>query len=231
MVSNEQTIGGLMKIGPRTIFITGQSGCGKKTITEKLVAHWAKTEPNRKVVVSETGEHFRNMTKTAPLWLREDIEATQVAGKFQPHHHAVRLTVNALYDLVQTNDEHIIIDGSPRSEKEAIGIFAYLWEVYGRRPIVLYPKTSDDTCRKRMLVRNDDLIESGQQPRMDAATLASINKKIAEFHAQTLPAIRSLSPEYLLTVDGEPEPDDVFEQVLQQLALHQTRFNALLENQ
>ncbi|MBP7831893.1 MAG: nucleoside monophosphate kinase [Candidatus Pacebacteria bacterium] len=228
MVSNEQTIGGLKKKEPLTIFISGQSGCGKKTITEKYLQHIEKTEPNRIVVVSETGEHFRNMTKTAPPWLIEDIKATQIAGKFQPHHHAVRLTVNALYDLIQTNDEHIIIDGSPRSEKEAIAIFSYLEDVYGRRPIVIYPETSDNTCRKRMLGRNDELIAAGDQPRMDAATLGSINKKLAEFHAQTLPAIQSLPAEYLITVNGELPPDDVFAEVLQKLALHETRLKELL---
>ncbi len=231
MVSNEQTIGGLKKKEPLTIFLIGQSGCGKKTITENLLQYFAKTEPSRKVVVSETGEHFRKMTKTAPSWLRKKISDIQIAGKFQSHHHAVRLTVNALYGLVKTNDEHIIIDGSPRSEKEAIAIFAYLWEVYGRRPVVVYPRASDNICRKRMLGRNDELVASGGEARMDAATLGSINKKLDEFHKQTLPAIQSLPPEYLLTVDGERAPDVVFSEVVEQLVLYQTRYSALLEQQ
>lgn len=223
MESEDHTIGALKKKAPLTIFLIGQSGCGKNSITKKFIEHFAKIEPDRKVVVSETGEHFRNMIKTAPLWLRKDIEEIQVAGKFQSHHHAVMLTKNALYSLVETNDEHIIINGSPRSLKEANEMFDYLSDVYGRRVIIIYIRVCDPTARMRITKRNEELLETDGAPRVETANLGSINKKLAEFHERTLPALMSLPPEYVIEVDGEPALEIVFDEVLEKLAMMESR--------
>lgn len=204
---------------PYTFLIIGQSGAGKKTNVDAMVVHLQSTEPDRGVVISETGELFRTMTKTAPPWLIDEINSTQTARKFQPYIHALNVTINELYRIVKTNQEHLIIDGSPRSVDEATHLLFFLENVMRRKPIIIHLIVSDDTARERILGRNAELEKENKEVRMETTTLGAINTKLAAYHEQTVPAINSVPKEYVIEIDAESDPKTVFASILEKLTL------------
>jgi adenylate kinase family enzyme len=96
------------------------------------------------------------------------IEEDQNAGKLQSYRIATYLWTRELNDRLREGDEHLIIDGSPRSPKEASLLIESITEDFGRNPIIISLSISDETAVSRIKERNKLLIEAGKAPRQES---------------------------------------------------------------
>lgn len=128
----------------------GNSGCGKGTQAD-LVEERLKKK-GEKVTHVELGSEFRDFlsmtTHTA-----KSAQVLAEKGDLQPEFLAVHLWSKIL-NLHYSSDKNLILDGTPRTLREAYILDGAL-KFYGiEEPIVIYIKTKRETAIKRMLSRN-----------------------------------------------------------------------------
>lgn len=105
-------------MGPRTFILVGRSGSGKGTQAKLLIEELMKRESSRPVLYIETGERFRAFISGDTFSARRSNEIYKTAER-QPDFLAVSMWAEELLEKVETGEEHIIFDGTPRSEGEA----------------------------------------------------------------------------------------------------------------
>lgn len=144
------------------IFI-GKSGSGKGTQAKLLIEKLAKKD--EKVYYVSTGDEFRRvfgMNTYSSKKIKEIVDS----GLFCPSFAAVSMWTNALFrDLKE--DEHIIIDGTPRSVEEAM-VLDSLFPFYKAEPFVIYIDVGREWATEKLLgrARKDDT-DSGISSRLD----------------------------------------------------------------
>lgn len=144
------------------IFI-GKSGCGKGTQAKLLIEKLG--QKNESVYYVSTGDEFRRVfsmnTYSSGL-----VKSIVDQGLFCPSFAAVSMWTNALFrDLKE--DQHIIIDGTPRSVSEAM-VLDTLFPFYDATPVVIYIDVSREWATERLLgrARHDDT-NDGISSRLD----------------------------------------------------------------
>ena len=148
----------------KTFIFMGSSGCGKGT-QASLIEERLKKQ-GEKVTHVELGSEFRDFlsmtthTATAAQVLAEN-------GDLQPEFLAIHLWSKIL-NLHYSPDKNLILDGTPRTLREAYILDGAL-KFYGiEEPIVIYIKTSKETAKARMLSRErKDDTEEKIQNRLD----------------------------------------------------------------
>ena len=191
---------------PLTFIFIGKSGCGKGTqatlLTEKI-----KLADSREIFRLETGRRFREfvMKDSYSARLARKVNAE---GGLQPEFMAVWLWSSQMIESMKEN-QHVIIDGSPRRYHEA-GVIDSALRFYGRKsPIVVYIHMSDETARIRMAnrKRKDDTDED-------------INRRLEWFHKDVIPTVEyyRMNPYYrFVEVDGEFNFPEIHKSILQKL--------------
>ncbi len=144
------------------IFI-GKSGSGKGTQAKLLIEKLG--QKSESVYYVSTGDEFRRVfsMNTYSSGLVKNIVDQ---GLFCPSFAAVSMWTNALFrDLKE--DEHIIIDGTPRSVSEAM-VLDTLFPFYDATPVVIYIDVSREWATERLLgrARHDDT-NDGISSRLD----------------------------------------------------------------
>ena len=152
---------------PLTFIFTGRSGCGKGTQVELLRKYIARyDERHRRIFYLETGARFRDFIAEEGYTRKLSKEVYRL-GDRQPDFLAVWMWSHMLIDDL-TGQEHLIIDGTPRSLNEA-KILEGAMAFYGRiKPYVVYLDVSRAWSEKHLLSRgrsDDDL--SGVKKRLD----------------------------------------------------------------
>ena len=196
-----------------TFIFIGRSGCGKGTQVELLIE-----QMKQKAIISdqnpmfyiETGVKFRDFiskTSHSSRLAKEIMDRSERQPDF--------LAIWTWSDLLVTNlmgDEHIIFDGTPRSLNEAMALNTALKFFKRTNVKVIYLDVSTEESKKRMLARG----------RADDKTNGDIDKRLAWFEADVLPAVKyyESNPDYqFISVNGEQPIEEVQAELMGKLAM------------
>lgn len=184
----------------RTIFFIGKPGCGKGTQARLL------SEKTGLQVVS-SGSQFRTIAaEDTPVGRK--VKAEIDVGILSPHWFAMYLYLKSLFTV--RNDDGVIFDGFCRKVPEAELIVDSLkW--LGRSFIVLDINVSDDSVRRRLVLRKD--VEG-------RADDSAVEERLKEYHEYTEPAIDIFRKAgTLIEINGEPSPEEIAEDIRKKLGL------------
>ena len=149
----------------QTIIFLGPQGCGKGTHAELLGAYLKRTDTSREVLYFSAGKQLRAFVEkksyTADL-NRSIIEQ----GGLLPTFLSVHVFSEQLMHEMRGN-EHLIIDGFPRTEDQ-IPILDSAMRFYKReRPTIVYINISDEEALARLIKRGrKDDTEAGIRERL-----------------------------------------------------------------
>lgn len=202
-----------MEKTPQTFIFIGRSGCGKGTQVELLIEALKKNgdiSDQNPMFYIETGNKFRDLvSKTS----HSSRLAKEIMNKSERQPDFLAIWVWS--DLLVTNlmgDEHIIFDGTPRSLNEAMALNTAL-KFYKRENVtVVYLDVSNDWSKQRMVARG----------RADDKTNGDIEKRLAWFEADVLPAVKYYeeNPDYqFVRVNGAQTIEEVYAELMGKLGL------------
>lgn len=182
----------------------GRSGCGKGTQGDLLKKFLNSEDSGRKVLNIETGARFRNFIKGEGYSHKLSREIYE-RNERQPDFLAVLNWGQMMIDEVG-GDEHMILDGVPRSLIEA-EVLDTAFDFYGRRAFVVHLNISQETAAKRLLARG----------RADDLDATKNNKRFEWFDKKVKPAIeyfKSDSRHVFLEVDAEQPAEEVHAKII-----------------
>ncbi len=192
----------------KTFIFIGSSGCGKGTQAELISKKLITESPDTPIYHLESGARFREFIKgdTHSSKLSKEIYESDVR---QPDFLAVWNWSHLFVDAL-TGKEHLIIDGTPRSLFEAKMLDSALDFYQYKNPVVVYINVSKEWSRAHLLNRG----------RSDDATLSKINKRLAWFDTDVIPAIeyyRTRDDYHFIEVNGEQSIEKVHEDIVTNL--------------
>ncbi|MFA5987226.1 MAG: nucleoside monophosphate kinase [Candidatus Paceibacterota bacterium] len=191
---------------PQTFIFVGRSGCGKGTQGTLLKKYLEKNDPKTPILDFQTGEGFRSFIKR-DNYSASIVRAILGKGERAPEFLAIWIWSQIFVDKI-TGKEHVVADGFPRALLEA-QILDTALKFYQMKTTIIYIKLSEETAKKRMLLRgrNDDT-ESG------------ITERMAFYEKDVVPVIeffRNNKNCKFVEVDGEPSPEEIHNEVVSQL--------------
>lgn len=193
----------------KTILFIGRSGCGKGTQGKLLEKYITGADSEiRRVFYLETGSGFRKFfagenysNKIADLAYKKGDRAADFLAIWNWSH--------ILIENLEGN-EHIIIDGTPRSYHEAT-IFDTAIDFYSREnPTVIHLEVSRDWSKKHLMARGRD----------DDKSEAEVDKRLDWYEKDVIPAVEyfKINPKYnFIEVNGEQSIEKVHEEILAKL--------------
>ncbi len=206
--------------GPVVIFI-GQSGCGKETQSKELIKISKELNSQREVYIAETGQIWRDSIPQMTPFCKELLNQIQSSGQLQSW-----VTTAALWGskfFYGYNGGLVIVDGSPRSVDEAKAVLDF-YHGFAKKEIIIFSiEISDEEAEKRMIARNEAIVQGGGTPRSDTDTAEKRRVKKAYFHTDVKPAIESLVGKEGVTihkVNGMQFPVAVSHDILSLLSRH-----------
>ena len=196
-------------MAPHTFVLMGKSGCGKGT-QAKLLREYieANDAEKRSVFYLETGERFREFIKGKTFSSRLAGEVYKT-GAPQPAFLAVWNWAHLLVDFL-TGEEHLLVDGTPRSFQEAL-VFNSAIKFYGRvKPVIIHVDVSREWSKARMIERG----------RMDDISPEEVDKRLNWFETDVVPALDYFKANELYTfirVNGEQSVEKVHADIMEQV--------------
>lgn len=183
----------------RTVLFIGSQGSGKGTQARLLRDFIESEDPDTPVFYFGTGAHFRSFAQK-PGFTSERVAQTLDDGNIQPVFLSVWLWTSYFVEHFRGN-EHVILEGSPRTLTEAHVLESALRFYNRTEPLVIYLSLSEETAKKRILDRgrSDDTPEA-------------IEKRFELFREHTVPSLEYLkntSYYRVETVDAEPTPEEI----------------------
>ncbi len=163
-----------------TFIFIGASGSGKGTQVDLLKKELLLRRPDTPIFYLQTGQYFREFIKgdsMASRIAKEAIDSGERAPDFLAMYIWSKLFVEEL-----KGEEHLIIDGSPRSVNEAKNLDIALKFFKREHPAVIYLKVSRKWSFDHLMARAE------KEGRKDD-TAESINKRLDWFDADVKPAI------------------------------------------
>ncbi|MFA6050583.1 MAG: nucleoside monophosphate kinase [Candidatus Paceibacterota bacterium] len=188
------------------IFI-GRSGCGKGT-QAKLLVDAIKDKKDENVYYVATGDEFRKVLD-AGTYMSSRLKEVVGKGGFAPSFAATLMWSTALFRDLKEND-HVMIDGSPRSLSEA-QVLDSVFPFLDLAPVVIYINVSREWASDRLRAR-------GRHDDSDTG----INSRMNLFESDIIPVLEFYkSREYpeILEINGEQHIDDVHEDLKKALGL------------
>ena len=186
---------------------SGRSGCGKGT-QAGLIKEYLKEKlhSEKPVLYVETGHKFRDYIEGTSFSSRRS-KILMEDGKFQPNFLAIHMWSSVFTEQL-TGNEHIIIDGTPRTKQEA-EILETAMEFYDIDPIYfVYLNVSRDWARERLLSRG----------RADDTAGKVIERRLDSFEKKVLPAVdyyRLAESRYsFIEVNGENSVEEVHRDIV-----------------
>jgi adenylate kinase len=194
-----------------TLIFIGASGCGKGTQVKLLMEELKKRDANTSIFYLQTGQYFREFIKQdnlAARIAREEVERGERAPDFLAMHLWSEVFVQNL-----TGNEHLILDGSPRSLNEAHNLDIALKFFKRENPAVVHIKVSSEWSYQHLKERS--LIE-GRADDNDE----SIRRRISWYERDVLPAVnyyrRDRDYEFI-EIDGERPIEAVHRDIMAHL--------------
>ena len=196
---------------PFNFLLIGRSGSGKGTQAELLIKY-LKDKNLGETLYIYTGDKIRALTQKNDLTARL-AKNIMLIGGIEPSFISVWSWCDDLVKNI-TEDNNLIMDGSPRMISEAVMIDE-AFNFYKRRNVKpLFIETSDQWSTKRLLERG----------RADDAE-KSIKNRLDFFDRSVMPVIDYYEKESrhkLIRINGEQSIEDVHKEVIKKC------FNALL---
>lgn len=190
----------------QTFIFIGRSGCGKGTQAELLKKYVEEHDTEKKsIYYLETGERFRN-------FLSKDGYSNKLAreiaekSELQPSFLAISMWSNSLIENLN-GEEHIFIDGTPRTLPETYILETALSFYKRGRAKVVYINVSREESEKRLLARG----------RNDDKKSGDIEKRLNWFDNEVVPAVMYLSQSKnhdFFDIDGEQSVEDVHKELI-----------------
>ncbi|MBX4210766.1 nucleoside monophosphate kinase [Candidatus Parcubacteria bacterium] len=191
-----------------TVIFIGRSGCGKGTQAKLLMEHLTREDPHRPIEYIETGKRFRSFIEDEG-YTNKLSKVIYNRGGRQPDFLAVWMWSHLFMETLSGN-EHIFIDGAPRSLLEA-QILDTALSFYGRtKPLIIHLNVSRKWSEKHLMSRG----------RSDDIDLALIKRRLDWFEEDVVPAVEYYSnhPGYhFMEVDGEQGIDNVHNEIVENL--------------
>lgn len=161
----------------QTFIFIGRSGCGKGTQAKLLMEYLAKAEPERRIYYLETGQKFREfLEKPYPSSILS--KRVMEHSERQPDFLAIYMWSHLMVENMEGN-EHLVLDGTPRSLLEAKALDTAL-KFYGRNgACVIFVNTSREWSERRLKDRG----------RQDDKNEEDIKKRLDWFEADVIPAV------------------------------------------
>lgn len=162
----------------QTLIFLGPQGCGKGTQIDLLKKVIAAADPAHEIVHFEMGKNLRELGTRADFTGMHTNEIL-LQGGLIPYAVSASIFAQYLMNHLKTNEEHIVIDGFPRTATQVPMLDSALTEFYKRpNPTVVVINITDDEAVKRLLLRgrSDD-------------TESSIRKRLAWSREETMPNI------------------------------------------
>ncbi len=191
----------------QTFVLTGRSGCGKGTQAELLKQYLHTHDPETPVIYLETGQRFRKFIKGDSYAERLSF-AVHKKNDRQPDFLATWMWSHILIDEL-TGNEHLIIDGTPRSLPEA-KILDTALDFFMRDSVyIIHPHITREEAERRLTERKrgDDSVDG-------------IRKRLDWFDQDVEPALdyyRSHLVRTLIEVDGSEPIEQVHEKIVNSL--------------
>ena len=192
----------------KTFIFIGRSGCGKGTQVKLLKEYLQKNDSGRDIYHMETGDRFRSFIKGDSYSSKHTAEIV-LAGKRVDSFVAIWLWSGGFIENMKGN-EHIIIDGSPRTFGEA-QILDTVMDFYERQnPTIIYIDVARDWAIAR-------LTERGRADDSDPKKMA---EKQDYFESDVMPAVEyyKKNPRYtVLQIAGEKSIEEVSKEIFQKI--------------
>jgi adenylate kinase len=194
-----------------TLIFIGASGSGKGTQVALLKDYIQKKDPTTPIFYLQTGQHFREFIKQENLAARiarETVDNGERAPDFLAMHLWSEVFVANL-----TGNEHLILDGSPRSLNEAQNLDIALKFFRREQPVVVYIRVSPDWSVNHLLER------AAKEGRADDNEEA-IKKRVAWFDRDVMPAVNYYRRDRdydFIEIDGERTVDEVQREIIANL--------------
>lgn len=195
----------------QTLIFLGPQGSGKGTQIQLLKDYIATQDSTRNMVHFEMGKQLRERATRDDYTGRLTNEIL-LAGGLIPYAISASLFAQYLMDTIETGEEHLVIDGFPRTATQVPTLDSALTEFYKREnPTVVCINISDDEAVARLLKRgrHDDTEES-------------IRTRLQWSRKDTMPNIEwfRANPLYrVIDIDGERTVEEIHADILAKLAL------------
>ncbi len=193
----------------QTIVFLGPQGSGKGTQVQSLANYLEKKDPGHPVFHFSVGELLREFGGEVG-YTEERVHASLLRGEMQPGFISSYLVARYFIHHLR-GQEHVIIDGYPRSPENLVN-FDSAMDFYGRvTPTLLYLNIPDEESVARLMKRGrSDDTEEGIRKRL-AWTKEQFSTTIAHF---------TNNPKYRFTeIDGLGSIEEVHQRVLTTLGI------------
>ncbi len=194
-------------MNPQTFVFIGRSGAGKGTQAGLLEEYLKKEHAENPVFVLETGKAVRDFLSKDGYTNRLAKEVN-VAGGLQPSFLAVWMWSHILIEKF-TGNEHLIIDGTPRTYSEA-SVFSSAMKFYNRKPIIVFLSVARGWA-------SDRLAERGRADDLDTD---DVSRRQDWFETDVVPVVdyfKSDKDVDFFDVDGERSIQDIHEDIVKRL--------------
>lgn len=193
----------------QTLIFLGPQGSGKGTHAIELQHDLERLDPERPVVHFEMGKNLREIA-AAGSYTGSLLKEVISRGELVPFNISSSVLSSYLMEHMQGN-EHLIIDGFPRSDTQMEVLDATMAFYKRENPAVVHINISDEEGLKRLLLRGraDDTEEN-------------IRKRLAWTRAEWEKILARLNknPIYrVIEIDGDHGIDDVHRDILEKLKL------------
>jgi adenylate kinase len=194
----------------QTLIFLGPQGCGKGTQINLLKEHIVSLD-SHPIVHFEMGKTLRELA-TQDSYTGRHTNEIVLAGGLIPYAISASSFAQFLMDNLHTNEEHLIMDGFPRTATQVPMLDSALVEFYNRpNPTVVVLNISDEEAIKRLMSRgrSDDTEES-------------IRKRLAWSREETMPNIAWFknNPRYkVIEIFGERPIEEVQGDIRKELGL------------
>lgn len=194
----------------KTFIFIGRSGCGKGT-QARLLMESIRAADDAEIFYLETGQKFRDFVKEPnyTAGLAYDVMKT---GARQPDFLAAHIWSHLFIESFNGR-QHVVIDGTPRSEHEAM-ILDTAMKFYKReKPFVVYLNVSNEWSRSRLHERG----------RADDKAAGEVETRLSWFERDVIPAVEyyRAHPDYrFIELNGEQSIEAVQTELLQKIAAH-----------
>lgn len=195
----------------QTFIFIGASGSGKGTQVNLLKDELKKRDKDTPIFYLQTGGHFREFIKSSGFAAEIAREAIE-KGERAPDFLAMYIWSKVFVENLRGN-EHLIIDGSPRSVNEAHNLDIAMKFFKRTQPKVIYIEVSPEWSMKHLLDR------AQKESRVDD-TEKSIHTRLAWFERDVTPAINLYRRDRdydFIEINGEQSIEDVHHDIVAQV--------------